>query len=175
MRTAAKLLGLAMIFGGCILSGLSLEERMKYQWKLLTEWKEILCYLEKEMTWHRTRLPDALCCAAEGHTKSLNQFLQCVAERVRKRDGRAFEEIWKEALRETIKEEELSRSRRILLEEAAEAVSAQDAVIQKALLEKSVWHLEEAVKEAERDYQEKGKLYRRLSITAGAFLIIILL
>lgn len=170
-----KAIGLVMIFFGCIQTGIGLEVRLKNQWKLLGEWKEILRYLEKEMTWHRTTLPEALQYGAAGHQGSLGRLLERAAAEMQKREGGSFEQVWTTVLNETISENELCLEKRYLLEEAAAAFCAQDTVMQKTFLEKSIWHLEDAVKEAEREYLEKGRLYRRLSVAMGMFLIILLL
>lgn len=174
MRFVIKAVGLLILFSGCILFGITEEVQLKNQWKLLEEWKEILCYLKPEMTWHRTLLPEALRCAAEGHMCLLEEFLTTVAEWTEQRDGRAFEMIWKEALRQTIPQEKLEQKKRRLLEESAAALCVQDAAMQKILLDKSIGRLETAAREAEQEYQEKGKLYRRLSVTAGVFLVILM-
>lgn len=175
MQFAVKGLGLFLILTGFVLLGAVWEERLKHQWRLLTEWKEILCCLEKEMTWHRTTLPEALHSAAKEKRGSLEILLNDAADELQKREGRAFETVWKDAVYKAVPEEELNGEKRKLLEEAASALCAQDIVMQKTLFEKCIWHLEDAVKEAEREYLEKGRLYRRLSMAAGIFLVILLL
>lgn len=175
MQSAVKALGLFLILAGCVLFGAVWEERLRHQWRLLTEWKEILCCLEKEMTWHRTTLPEALRSVAKGRGDSLERLMNDAAEELQKREGRAFEAVWQEAVHKSLPEEELGCEKRKLLEEAAPALCAQDIVMQKTLFEKCIWHLEDAAKEAEREYLEKGRLYRRLSMAAGIFLVILLL
>lgn len=175
MQLAVKGMGLLLILAGCVLFGAVWEERLKHQWRLLTEWKEILCCLEKEMTWHRMTLSEALSSAAKGKENSLEILMNNAAEELQKREGRAFETVWQEAVRKAVPEEELSCEKRKLLEEAASALCAQDIVMQKTLFEKCIWHLEEAAKDAEREYMEKGRLYRRLSMAAGVFVVILLL
>lgn len=174
MQFWIKTVGLAILFGSCILLGITEERQLKNQWKLLEEWKAILCYLKPELTWHKTLLPNALRHASEGHMSLLAHFLKTAAEWAERRDGRAFEEIWQEALAQTIPMETLSQEKRRLLEESAAALCVQDTAMQNTLMDQAIFRLEQAAKEAEREYQEKGKLYRRLSVTAGVFLVILM-
>ena len=174
MGLTMKLLGIFLIFAGCCMAGIELEQRLKRQWKFLVQLREVLIYLEKEMAWHRTPLPEALLQGAVGRTASLEGLLTQASEAAQMRDGRTFEAIWKEALDARVPEWELSREKRCLAEEAASAVCAHDVVMQRTLLERCISHLEEAARESEAAYREKGKLYRRLSITAGVFFVILL-
>lgn len=174
MGLMVKLLGLSLIFLGCCLAGTELELRLKRQWQFLSELQEVFTYLEKEMTFHRTPLPEALQHGASGRKDPVKGLLAEAAEAASKRDGRTFEEIWSAALEKQVPPEFLTRENFWVVKEAAQALCAHDVVMQKTLFVRCISRMEEAAGGAFASYQEKGRLYRRLSVTGGAFLVILL-
>lgn len=168
-----RMVGLVLLFICCYMLGVETELYFKRQWELWTELKEALVYLEKEMSCHRSTLPEALRCAAKGRMAPVKNFLVQVSIAAEMRDGRSLDEIWKRTFRREIPEKIL-RGDRTVIEEAAAAICAHDVTMQKTMFCRCVCHIEEEIRQAYEIWQEKGKLYRRLSVTGGAFLMIVL-
>lgn len=168
-----KLSGLFLLFASCCMYGAEKELRLKRQWELLVEWKHVLICLEKEMTCHQTPIYEALRQAADGRSISLQRFLIQVSQAAEQRDGRSFEQIWKEVFEREFPETQREWDRRVM-DEAALAVCAHDTVMQRTAVSCCVNRMEEEIRQAYERWQEKGKLCRRLSVTGGAFLVILL-
>lgn len=173
-RMWIKILGLTCILSGCCLYGMELEANLKRHYRFLQEMREALASLEKELTYHRTPLPDALLHVAGFYSSDVKKILLGTAKEVKKRDGRLLAEIWSEVLAVSLRKEFLQDEEKKVLSELPEALCAPDVITQKSLLERSISHLEHAEHKAEADYREKGMLYRKLSVAAGVFLIIFL-
>lgn len=167
--------GAGLVMAGCILAGFSLERRMRVRWMILQEMQETFVFLEKEMIYHRSPVQEAFKSASEKCVTELAGVLLYAADRIEKRNGQSFLEIWKEALKCCIpaglfREEEF----RVLCG-AARALSGADTVVQRTLLEKYADCFRRMSREEAEACREKGSLYRKLAAAAGIFLILILL
>lgn len=169
-----KILGLTCILVGCCLYGIELETNLRRHYRFLQEMREALVSLEKELTYHRTPLPDALLYAAGFYSGDVKKILLDTSKEVKKRDGRLLAEIWTEVLQQNLAPQFLQEEERKVLAELPEALCAPDVITQKALLDRSISHLEHAEHKAETDYREKGMLYRKLSVAVGVFMVILL-
>ncbi|MCD7764261.1 MAG: stage III sporulation protein AB [Lachnospiraceae bacterium] len=170
-----KLCGLVCIFVSCVLSGLEMEHRLKQRWMFLWEMKETLHLLEKDMTWHRTPLPEALFSAAQVCKTPLGPMLLCCAGQIEARSGRSFGEIWRECARGEIPAGLLSEVQMQSVLDTGKALCNTDTELQKTHLKKQEQHFENLCAAAQEEWREKGMLYRRLSAAAGAAAVILLL
>lgn len=170
-----KLAGTVCILAACALTGFELERRLKQRWLFLREMQELLVFLEKETTYHRAALGEALCNAAEKCTTELSAVLLRVSAQVDERDGKAFHDIWQEAVDRCVPGGLLSWEELLTVREAADALCNTDIVTQRMLLEKYADRFRALSDREEKDCREKGRLYRRLSAAAGVFFVILLL
>ncbi|MCC8101302.1 MAG: stage III sporulation protein AB [Clostridiales bacterium] len=174
MRVAMKMCGLLCIFGACCLTGLEQERRLKQRWLFLREVREMLQFLEKEMTWHRTSLDDALRCAAVGCKTSLGAILLDCAEQVESRCGLSFQEIWRTNVSRDLSPGFLSDTEYQCFLELEMALCGADTVSQKTQLQKFEQRFLGFCESAHVEWKEKGALYRRLSAAAGVAAVILL-
>ncbi len=172
---AAKGVGICLILAACILAGMELERGLKRRWLILRELHEMLLFLEKEMIFRRTPVPEALEDAAAQCRTEAQALFQKAAGLAGAKRGASFGALWEEAaaasgLEEILAAEEYQETCRM-----AQALSNTDTVMQKTMLEKYQSRFEEMSVEMERQYREKGALYRKLTAAAGAFLALLFL
>lgn len=175
MQWMIKLAGSVCILAASLLAGLGLESRLKRRFAILREMGEILIFLEKEMAYHRSPVPEAFQSASKRCGTELQAVFAEAASAVSLREGREFQEIWENAVCRNIPGGVLEAEERDLICESAAALCNTDTVLQRTLLEKYADRFQELSRLASDVYREKGSLYRRLSMAAGVFLIILFL
>lgn len=167
---------------GCICIGLAswfvgmeLEQRLKQKWLFLKEMKELLAFLEKEMTYRRSTAETALETAAGNCRTCLRELLLSVSEKIRQRSGADFQTIWEEQVRLMIPERMLEKEQYQAVCEAASALCQTDTVMQRRMIETQNARFLQLCEQAQQNFLEKSRLYRRLSTAAGVFLMILLI
>lgn len=170
-----RVAGILCIASGVLLSGMEMEDKLKRRWYLYREMYELLDYLEKEMTYHRSPIPEAFRNVSENCRTCLKNVLLQTAERIEKNEGGSFEEFWKEAVAKYIPEQLMPEEERQILYETSGALCSTDSVLQGVMLRKYKERFQSVCREAEKAYQEKGRLYRRLAAAAGVFLVLVLI
>lgn len=175
MRIWLKAAGLCCVFTACFLIGTEEDRRLKQRWLFLREMYEMLAYLEKEMIFHRTPLPEALRSAAASCRTCLGGLLKMAAEKTESRENRSFQDIWKESAAKWVPCRLLPETESAVLLESAAALCGTDTVMQRTLILKYEQRFQMLSENARQEWQEKGGLYRRLSVAAGAFLVILLM
>lgn len=174
MRVTMKLCGLLCIFGACCLAGANQEQCLKQRWIFLREVRETLEFLEKEMTWHRTSLGEALRCAAKSCKTPLGMVLLDCADQVEARCGLTFQEIWRTSTAKALTPGFLSDAQYQCFMEVEMALCGADTVMQKTHLQKFEQRFSDLSESAHEEWKEKGALYRRLSAAAGLAAVILL-
>lgn len=175
MWIIARTAGMLCILTACILTGLSLEQRLRRRGQLFREMQETMIFLEKEMTYHRSPIHEAFCSAQKRCVTALGRVFSEAAAQVEQRNGRSFREIWEDALARFIPDGLLTRDEMQLLAETSDALCNTDVVMQKTLLGKYADRFRTMSEEEARICSEKGGLYRRLAVAAGVFLVILFL
>lgn len=174
MRVTVKLCGLLCIFGACCLAGAEQEHRLKQRWLFLREVREALEFLEKEMTWHRTSLGEALRYAAKSCKTSLGTVLLESADQAEARCGSSFQEIWRTSTQKALSPGFLSDTQYQCFLEVETALCCADTVLQKTHLQKFEQRFSDLCENARTEWKEKGTLYRRLSAAVGFAAVILL-
>ncbi|MCD7885581.1 MAG: stage III sporulation protein AB [Lachnospiraceae bacterium] len=175
MRIFLKMGGLLCIFAASCMLGFEMDRRLKQRWLFFQEVTESLQLLEKEMTWLRTPLPEALRSAAAHGTTAFSSMLISCAEQVAARDRRSFGEIWRECAAKEIPAGFLQEAEYQALLDVEEALCGADLVLQRTHLQRQQQRFEDLAERAKEEWQQKGTLCRRLSAAAGASLVILLL
>lgn len=175
MQYSIKIIGAFCIIAASMLLGMQIDRGMKKKCTLLNEIYGLLVFLEKEMTYHRAPIQEAFRCAAEKCSSELGAALAEAALQIDKREGKAFEKIWREAVDKCIPAALLDEEGRRALLDAADALCNADTVMQQTLLRKHSDRFAGMSRKELEIYQEKSLLYRRLSAAAGAFLVILLI
>lgn len=174
MNFYLKGIGACCVMAASILMGRQTDRGMKHTCMLLQEMYDLLAFLEKEMTFHCAPVPEALRTAARQCSTELSDVLNRAADGTDRREGRIFADIWKEAIENGISPRRLTEETKAAFLEAAEALCNTDPVTQRTMLQKHAERFRNLYQRELRCYQEKSTLVRRLSASAGIFLIILL-
>ena len=175
MLIAIRMTGCTLIGIASYLVGALLEQRLKQKWLFVKEMKELLEFLEKEITYRRSPAETALETAAGNCHTCLRELLLTVADKIRERNGMDFQAIWEEQVHLMVPEGMLLQEEYETVCEAASAMCQTDTVMQRRLIETQQSRFAQLCDQAQQTCQEKSRLYRRLSTAAGVFLIIVLI
>lgn len=152
-----------------------MEYQLKRKWTFFRNIQEMLKFLEKELIFHQTPLPEAFSEAVNGNDELAEGFLLHAAAAMKAHGGESLQQIWKEAVDKVLPKHFLTDEEYAMILELSMALGAADRVMQKTLLERYEHRAEELAFSAMQSYREKGGLYRRLSFLAGIFLVILLI
>ena len=167
--------GMILLSAGCCMAGRQMEAGLKKRKLFFRDAVSLLPYLEKEMLHRRTAMNEALYAAALLYKDPWKQILGELSEQVLRYTGNTFSELWQMVLgkyleKDFLKEEEWEAVYRI-----ASCLGGSDAALQQTMISSSLEQMKELERKAADEYEMKGRLYRRLSVFAAVFLILILL
>lgn len=168
-----RLLGAVLLAGGAALLGIAAAHRTKsrvYDLQMLTEGLQSIL---RELSYRLAPLPELLCSAKEQTDERVQLFFSLCAQGAEHLNGRSFQEIWEQAAEAS--QMHLEREDWLCLQPLGSVLGRYDCENQRQALDASLSRLEERCREAAEQSQTLGKLYRVLGLTAGAFLIILLL
>lgn len=170
-----RITGALLLTSGCWIAGGQLENSLKYRRNFFRDAIALLRYMEKEMLQRRVALAEALLEASILFEYPWKQILIELSDKVIQYSGNTFSELWDETLRKYLKKDDLKAEEWQILARMALVFGGTDAEIQQTLLMSSLDQLSELEHRAAEEYRIRGKLYRRLSVMAAAFLVLILL
>lgn len=168
-----RFLGAALVMAGCVWVSLGAVCRLDGRVKDLEELAAGLETLKRELCWRLTPLPAAMQEAAEGtHGRAAALFDWCARETCRL-DGRTFQQIWQDGLEccpLVLNEED-----RAALERLGPVLGRYDADGQRQAIDGAVGSLNHRKAQAAEDRKRLGRVYGVLGMTAGLFLVILLI
>lgn len=165
---------LCIMLASCLLGNLS-AGKLRRRCEFLRELEQVLMILEKEMLHHKVAMADAFRKTGRRCRTQWSALFALAADEMELRDGRTFEEIWKDCLYRCLPSDLLSAEAREAVETLSAVFGNSDSLSQKLLMESAAEQIHELQKREEKIYQEKGGLYRKLSAASGVFIILILL
>ena len=168
-----KLLGAVLLAAGCGAAGLGAVGRLDGRVRDLRELAAGLETLQRELGWRLTPLPKALGTAAgETHGRAARFFEFC-ARGAGCLDGVPFQQLWREGLEKCPLR--LDREDRALLEQIGPVLGRYDGDSQRQAIEGVLAGLGRRQVQAAEDRQRLGRVYGVLGMTAGLFLVILLI
>ncbi len=177
-----KWIGACLVTLGCT----GLGQHMARQWRQRLRWleqlRQMIYFLKGEILYGHTALGEALervgerCRRAEGDRglTRLPLFFLSVAERIRRQEGEAFCDIWKEELSGLeecpLKEEDLSG-----LKNLGDHLGYLDLTMQERNLLLYLEQLDGQIEYLRMHLKERTKLYTSLGVMGGLFLTVAML
>lgn len=161
-----------MIFG-CAAMGFYMVERMKKHIVELEQIKKQLMFMEGEIRVGFRPVKDIFAQLeqrTEGNWKAFYAFVQ---RNIEKDTQKSLDSIWREAIRETLKNSLLNKNEKRAWQELGENLGYLDKEMQIALLHICEEHFEEYRLQAEEHMKGNAKIYQTLGIMGGIFLTII--
>lgn len=167
-----RLLGAALILGGAGWIGWSEGAALRRRIALLRELTASLERMEREVVFRLTPLPTLLSRLGREVPAPLSAFyLSCAQHAQRPEEG--FWRQWQQEARKLTPY--LDPSAVESLCRLGRGLGRYDGEGESLLLRNAVAELQEQLSRAEAESNRLGKLYRTLAITAGAFLILVLI
>jgi stage III sporulation protein AB len=170
-----KLLGSIVIVSCACFYGRLPGKKLQSRIKLLHEFKISINRLNSQSVYEKKLLPEALYELSIRTTDPLDKFFGNVAEKLNIYDGHTIAEAWKEGIDESLTNSALTASDLDMLNELGKAFGGMDEELLQSLTKNFLKELEERIKALSCQYEEKNKLYTKLGIMGGLFLVIILL
>lgn len=152
-----------------------MEDRLKRRRGFFRNAVSVLEYLEKEMMQRRVAMTESLYEASHIVDDPWKRILCELSECVRKYTGNTFTELWEEIIKQNLSKEFLRDAEWQVLLRIPAALSGTDTEIQQTLIKSCLEHMKELEQKAAEEYETRGMLYRRLSVLAAAFLVLILI
>ncbi len=168
-----RMMGAALLLGGSAALGFAAVRRLERRTRDLRELIAGLEVMERELEWRLTPLPELLRRAAEQAGDGVSAFFLMCAQGAERLNGRTFSEVWRQEL--TSAQLSVNEADRGLLEQLGGVLGRYDGDSQRQALAAAVERLEEQRTEAMGRRARLGKVYGVLSVTAGIFLVILLI
>jgi stage III sporulation protein AB len=167
-----RLLGAVLLAGGTALLGVTGAHRTQWRVRDLRMLTDGLRMMLRELSYRLAPLPELLCSAEEESEGSVKYFFALCVQGANELDGRTFHSIWRQSMQD---------SRMCLASEEWHCLDSLGAVLgrydsdnQIQALNIAISRLDELRVQAEEQCKRLGKLYSVLGLTAGAFLMILL-
>lgn len=168
-----RLIGAALLTGGSALLGICavrhLNSRVDHLRQLITGLEVVI----REMDHCLAPLPELLAQAAKQTDRNVSVFFDLCAQGAEHLNGRSFQTVWNQAIEAG--QLRLEHADLSLLEQLGGILGRYDGESQRKALQTTVDRLEEQRAEAASQSSRLGRVYSVLSLTAGAFLLILLI
>lgn len=170
-----KLAGIIMLMSGCIGLGINKVSEEKQRIRELREIRNIVVRIQNEMIYGKRTLPEICLILSSSSIEPYGiAFLQ-IFQRLEENDGTVFENIWKEQIKNCMKDMPLREEEKNILINLPEHMGIMDESMQAADIGQSLDMLTGRIVRAETEYENKAKVIMSVSVMAGLFLIIWLL
>ena len=170
-----KLISSVSLFTLSTALGFIKSEKLKERVKLLGELKRTAVFLQGELRFHRSILSDALENVAQRVTDPLALFLKEVAEKLEQKEKSSIETIWNTEIEKMYKNELLLKEDIPIFSMLGNSFGYLDVAMQLEHLNLVIIQTEDAIKSAKEQQEIKGKLYRTMGATIGAFLVLLVI
>lgn len=150
------------------------SEKLKERVRILDELKKMAVFLQGELRFHRAMLSEALENISPRLSHPLDGLLKDVSEKLEKKEA-SFEMLWKDSVEKLVRKENLRQEDVPLFLMIGNSLGYLDVAMQLEHLNLVIFQVEEAIKTAKEQQEIKGKLYRTMGATAGAFLVLLII
>lgn len=170
-----KLAGMLLLLTGCIGLGAEMVSEEKRRIAELRELYRIMTRIQKEMVYGKRTLPE-ICRLLEQCAKELYQrIFSEIYQDMERKDGVLLEKIWRARMEEGLNGSQLKEEEKSILLDLPVHLGILDESMQADDIGQSLDMVKEHIRQEERDYESKRKVIMSISITAGIFLVILLL
>lgn len=168
-----RLVGAVFLAGGGAALGFGAVRRLERRVQVLNQMSLGLNMIRRELDWRMSPLPDLLSLASRETKGEVSDFFRLCSIGVRNLNGRPFRQIWQQGLEAAqlrMESEDFA-----VVEQLGSVLGRYDSGNQRQALEEAIARLDEQRKEAADQRNRLGKVYGMLGLTAGVFLVILLI
>ena len=168
-----RLVGAALLTAGGAALGFGAVRHLERRVRDLNLLSVGLAVMRRELDHRMTALPELLALAAKETKHEVSDFFRLCSVGASHLNGRAFRDIWKQGLELVhlhMEAEDLA-----VVERLGSVLGRYDGENQRQALDEARDRLDEQRKLASEQRNRLGKVYGTLGLTAGAFLVILLI
>ena len=169
-----KLIGSLFLLGSASAIGYLKAEELNLRVKRLLELKRMIGFLQGELRFHKVSLSEAFEQVSARVERPFDVFLKELSEKLEKKDQRPLMELWQEAVDKLLESEGLQKEDKHLLELLGKGLGYLDLRMQTENLQMALMQTEEAVIAAKEVQKVKGRLYQTMGMSAGVFLVLLI-
>lgn len=168
-----KLAGICLVMAGCIGIGWYLSGKVLHRIRLLEEWESLLQRLYGEIDYAGNDLPELIYHMVEQSHYSKG-FWSRIYRQLGQVDSGRMSSIWQKELRHS-EWKILNTEEQYILGELGETLGQTDRQTQLHAIKLYQQRISDVLKKEKESYQGQAKVYHVAGITAGCFLVILLL
>ncbi len=168
-----RLFGAMLLAAGAVLMGSCAVRHMKLRVQELQNLIHGLNIVCRELGYRMAPLPELLGQASSQTEGRVSEFFRLCAQGAAHLNGRSFPSVWKQAAEAG--QLRLEPSDLDLLERLGGILGRYDGESQQQALRQAIEQLEVQTQAAEKQSLHLGKIYRVLSLSAGAFVLILMM
>lgn len=168
-----RLVGAALLAGSGAALGFGAVRHLELRVKVLNQLSVGLAVIKREMDWRMAPLPELLALAAKETKDQVSDFFRLCSVGAGHLNGRPFRQIWNqglESVRLPVEPADLE-----VVEQLGGVLGRYDGENQRRVLAEALARLDERRRHAAEQRNRLGKVYGTLGLTAGVFLVILLI
>ena len=150
-------------------------EQLGIRVKRLMELKRMMILLQGELRFHRATLSEAFAGAAERLEEPFRSMLEKLSQQMELQNSPDFSILWQNMVKELFQMGGFLPEDEGLFQSLHNGLGYLDLTMQTETLHHAVLQTEEAIETAKKQQEIKGKLYRTIGVTAGAFIVLLVI
>lgn len=170
-----KLAGILLLMAGCSGLGINKVAEEKRRIRELRQIRRIILRIQNEMTYGKRALPEMCLLFGQCMEEPYRTAFLMIYKRLEENGGSGFGSIWKEELEDCMRNLSFQREEKEILCNMPECLGIMDEKQQAADIGQSLDFLEAHITQAENEYENRAKVIMSISVTAGIFIVILLL
>lgn len=170
-----KIIGGLFLMSSATAIGFLKAEELRERVKRLQELKRMMLLLQGELRFHRAELSEAFENVSERMEAPWEDFLKEVSGRLKQRETGGFEHVWIECAKVLLRSEGFIKEDFQLLELLGSGLGYLDLTMQTETLNLTMIRTDEAIEQAKKQQDSKGKLYQTMGVTVGALLTLLII
>lgn len=155
--------------------GVMKAEELNKRVQCLLELKRLMILLQGEFRVHRGTLSEAFVYTAGRVEEPFSGFLKETAKGLDDRSFGSFSDVWEKVTEQLVARGKFFKNDQYLLDQLGRGLGYLDLTMQMENINLAICQTEEAIKSAKEEKNSKGKLYRTMGVTAGAFLSLLII
>lgn len=170
-----KLAGILLLMAGCSGLGINKVAEEKRRIRELREIRRMVLRIQNEMTYGKRALPEICLLFGQCMEEPYRNAFREIFRRLEENGGSSLNRIWREQLEDCMRNLPLHREEKNILCRLPEYLGILDEKQQAADIGQSLDMLAAHIAQAEKEYENRARVIMSVSITAGIFIVILLL
>ncbi len=170
-----KFAGILLLMAGCIGLGFNKVAEEKRRIRELREIRRMVMRIQSEMAYGKRTLPEICLLFGQCMEEPYRTAFLSAYEKFAENDGSGLDRIWKEELEDCMRGLPLRREEKDILCNLPAYLGSLDEKQQAADIGQSLDVLTARIAQAEAGYENRARVIMSVSVTAGIFVVILLL